>query len=113
VNHSPDRVARPLAWTATCLAGLAVLCNPPFSPLHLVWPREPPQPWLSVLGIGFLVAPLAAILLGAFGGRRIFRASPSVRRWALLAVAANLFVTSMAFFAYGIGWHFWYTYTVA
>ena len=113
MNRSADRVARRLATAASCLAALAVLCNPPFSPLHFVWPHEPAEPWLSVLGIGFFVAPAGAILLAAFGGRWIVRASPSVRWRALLAVAANLIVTSMAFVAYGIGWHFWYTLHVA
>jgi hypothetical protein len=74
-----------------------------------VWVRQPPEPWVSALGVGFLAAPAGAVLITTAGGWWIVHASPPVRRWALLALATVVVATALAFLAYGTGWYFWST----
>ena len=106
MNHPTDRIARPLAAVATGLVVVAIFCNPPFSPLHLVWRDAPPDAWMGVLTAGFLAAPIGAVLVATIGGPWLWRASPAVRRRGLAAVAAVFVLTALALIGAGYGWHF-------
>ena len=101
-----DRTARRLLAVAALLVGVAVLCNPPFSPLHLLWRDGLPERAASVLTLGFLSAPVGAALLATAGGPWLWRAAPPIRRRAALALGAVLALTALAMLGAARGWHF-------